>query len=647
MQTRRIISCLLAVCFLLAFTVVGFAAEGDEGEPLEGPTEIVGGVKVDSNLKDVWFSVKNISGKSIISRGLEVADGGVVWTLVTGENGTVTTQNDIFPEGKYQISCVYAPSGYMVEGTLEFEVTENAQIVEAGRLEAVESTLSSSEAALEAYLATINSIAAVEGDTNAPSSGILIDAGTENAGIEFTITSQQAVEVYRITYGIGATLAELKVNNDGIAESGLILPEGEYLITATNAPEGSSFGDDEVKVLLNSGINKIDFAVFDLTADEDLNPPDVAPTPTPSTSVTPSESPAPAPVPSSGNGGSGQGNSNSGDPLVTPAPSGNPLVTPAPLPSSDSNANINLELNTNNLTINPSSVVSFNIKYTNFEAGKDYTITASLINKETGNVVKISNSDLTVSQTFTAKDPNGTVAMNLTFSTVTFVTGTYTLNVDVSQGNSKVASFLGTQNNLAINYTAPELSSVLVTSTQGSYLSPEANQSMVDSVSFRNLTPELTYTLKGVVMDVASKSPLVINGSQVTSEVSFVPHEAQGTVEMKFNLDGSTVAGKSLSVYETLLLDGVSVATLNGADTNQTVVVQTMGNTNIDTIDKSDSIDKNDKIDKSDAVKTGDTTNIWLLVGLMAVAIIVIVVVVIKKKRDLSLDTGTDDDIDD
>lgn len=84
----------------------------------------------------------------------------------------------------------------------------------------------------------------------------------------------------------------------------------------------------------------------------------------------------------------------------------------------------------------------------------------------------------------------------------------------------------------------------------------EADQSVtiVDTVSCWNLTVGREYVLKGVLMDQATGEPLLIDGKMVTSEVKFKPATANGSVDVTFTFDGSSLDGKSLVVFEELYL---------------------------------------------------------------------------------------------
>ena len=93
-------------------------------------------------------------------------------------------------------------------------------------------------------------------------------------------------------------------------------------------------------------------------------------------------------------------------------------------------------------------------------------------------------------------------------------------------------------------------------------------------VAYSGLTPSETYKVSGILMDKATGEPLLVgeDQAQVTAEVEFTPESADGTVELTYTLDASTLAGTTIVVFETLYQDDVEIAAhADINDENQTV----------------------------------------------------------------------------
>ncbi len=103
--------------------------------------------------------------------------------------------------------------------------------------------------------------------------------------------------------------------------------------------------------------------------------------------------------------------------------------------------------------------------------------------------------------------------------------------------------------------SSPAIRTTAIDSETNDHIS-EADQSVtiVDTVNYWNLTAGKEYVLKGVLMDQATGEPLRIDGKMVASEVKFKSATANGSVDVTFTFDGSSLDGKSLVVFEELYL---------------------------------------------------------------------------------------------
>lgn len=76
---------------------------------------------------------------------------------------------------------------------------------------------------------------------------------------------------------------------------------------------------------------------------------------------------------------------------------------------------------------------------------------------------------------------------------------------------------------------------------------------IVDEVSYINLTPGTKYTMTGTLMDKKTNAPLTDEaGNTFTKSVEFIPEETDGYVSVEFEVPGSVLVGKSTVVFESL-----------------------------------------------------------------------------------------------
>ena len=99
---------------------------------------------------------------------------------------------------------------------------------------------------------------------------------------------------------------------------------------------------------------------------------------------------------------------------------------------------------------------------------------------------------------------------------------------------------------------------------------------LTDIVSYQHLIPGQEYTISGVLMDKATGEAFLVDGEEITSEVTFVPEEANGQVEAEFTFDASGITvDTDLVVFESLYKDGVELAVhADIEDEGQTVTVK-------------------------------------------------------------------------
>lgn len=121
----------------------------------------------------------------------------------------------------------------------------------------------------------------------------------------------------------------------------------------------------------------------------------------------------------------------------------------------------------------------------------------------------------------------------------------------------KVIDSLTVHNTLLI----PELHTTARDTSTGTNTGIAQNDScIIDTIEYYNLIPGESYTIQGILMDQETEAEAFIHGQPVTSDISFIPENTNGTVEIPFFLDSTSLAGKDVVLYETLYRDNEIVA---------------------------------------------------------------------------------------
>ena len=146
----------------------------------------------------------------------------------------------------------------------------------------------------------------------------------------------------------------------------------------------------------------------------------------------------------------------------------------------------------------------------------------------------------------------------------------------------------------------------------------EGDITIEDTVSYKHLIPGKAYTIRGILMDKATGKAFLIDGKELTSEVTFTPKESCGEVTVRFTFDGSKITKQTdLVVFETLYYDGMELAAhADIKDDDQTVTLIPP---------------------KPDIPQTGDNSNLGFWIGLGSVAlggVIACIIMYCKRKKD-------------
>ena len=120
-------------------------------------------------------------------------------------------------------------------------------------------------------------------------------------------------------------------------------------------------------------------------------------------------------------------------------------------------------------------------------------------------------------------------------------------NITISRNNTTI--YLGTIDDQFEG--VPEIATTATVDGEHT-AEPRGEITLVDTVTYQNLKVGQTYKLSGILMDKATGEPLLVNEQQIVSELEFTPTSPEGTVELTYTFDASTLAGKSVVVFEDL-----------------------------------------------------------------------------------------------
>ena len=243
------------------------------------------------------------------------------------------------------------------------------------------------------------------------------------------------------------------------------------------------------------------------------------------------------------------------------------------------------------------------------------------MDQETGKEFLVNGEPVTSEVVFTPSEPDGSVEMTFTFDGSALTGKTLVVFEDVYYKEKTVASHAEIESDPQSIYY-PEIGTQAKDGEDGDQeAKADKKVTIIDTVSYKNLTPGLTYQVSGVLMDKSTGAELLINGETVTGQKEFVPESAEGTVDVTFTFNAEGLSGKEVVVFEKLylMLDGKAIPVTSHEDlSDQGQTVKLVEEETPKTPETPETPDT----PTTNPPQTGDTTSpvLWIAIALLSVA---------------------------
>lgn len=441
-----------------------------------------------ATLEGVVFTVTSLNDHPVIVEGKTYTKNQVVLTLTTDSKGTASTKKDALPFGHYRIDETKAPEGYLNEGKLSSEF----DIVKNGEIV----DLTSEDKAI------LNQV--IRGDLEL----IKVADGEQKrlSDIPFSITSVTTGESHTIVTdknGYASTLAKWNKHTHN-TNQGKTSEDGIWFGTAKpDDSKGALIYDtytvEEQRCKANEGM---DLLKFEVTIYKD--------------SVTVD--------------------------LGTLTDDQIEIGTTA------------LDKETGTHMSKPEKEVTLidTVEYSGLKKGQKYKVTGTLMDAETGEAILIEEKPVTSETEFTAKKSSGKVEMAFTFDATSLEGKTTVIFEELYQDGQKLAVHADLKDtDQQISF--PEIGTKAKDSdTEENIASADEKVRLTDTIFFKGLVPNLEYVATGRLMDVETEEPLLDGEKPITAQTTFTPKESEGTVDVVFTFDGSSLKGKNTVIYESI-----------------------------------------------------------------------------------------------
>ena len=211
------------------------------------------------------------------------------------------------------------------------------------------------------------------------------------------------------------------------------------------------------------------------------------------------------------------------------------------------------------------------VKYTNLIVGKEYEVSGRLMDKETG---KELSPAVTATTKFTATQSNGSIDIKFTLDASRLAGKRIVAFEKVSQGGKVVASHEDINDEdqtVKVKSPNPSIGTTLKDDKGAKEVEPK-QITLVDTVKYTNLIVGKEYEVSGRLMDKETGKELE---PAVTATTKFTATQSNGSIDIKFTLDASKLAGKKVVAFEKFSESGKVVASHEDInDEGQTVVVK-------------------------------------------------------------------------
>lgn len=220
------------------------------------------------------------------------------------------------------------------------------------------------------------------------------------------------------------------------------------------------------------------------------------------------------------------------------------------------------------------------VNYTNLEVGKTYTVTGTLMSRKTGKAITKKDKSgksvpITSTVTFEAEKKNGTIDLEFMVDATDLAGDTVVCFERVYWNKIQVASHTDI-NDESQSVHIVSIGTTALDSSTKEHITKNGKTVIVDTVKYEGLIPNTEYVISGKLMDKAtgkslkkgtkaSKIKTLVNkvsgkSNEYISEIKFTPTTADGSVDIKFEVDTSDLSGKTLVCYEAVYENNKKIA---------------------------------------------------------------------------------------
>lgn len=247
------------------------------------------------------------------------------------------------------------------------------------------------------------------------------------------------------------------------------------------------------------------------------------------------------------------------------------------------------------------------VSYKNLAMGREYTVTGTLMDSDTGEpLTDADGKAVTSSTTFEPEDNEGKVKVTFSVDTSTLSNRKLVVFEKIEADGNVIASHEDlTDEGQTVEVIPPEIKTSAADGADGDKeVTADGKATIVDTVKYTGLVPGTEYELQGTLMDAETGETLKgTDGKEITASAKFTPQAQDGTQDVTFTFDASKLGGAKTVVFEKLFVDGTLIGSHEDTnDQDQTVEISPSLKTTAATIQGSKVVKPEDEVAIVDTV---------------------------------------------
>ena len=196
------------------------------------------------------------------------------------------------------------------------------------------------------------------------------------------------------------------------------------------------------------------------------------------------------------------------------------------------------------------------VAYEGLKAGEEYELSATLVDKATGEpVADASGKSVGAKAEFAPALSTGSQDVEISFDASLLGGRDLVVFESLRKDGAEVASHADLSDEGQTVHVAVEVGTQAADAADGDQVIEADKAKVVDTVAYKGLVPGETYIAVGTLMDKGTGEPFLDkDGNEVTARTPFEPEAPSGTVEVTFEFDTEGLAeGDELVVFEKVL----------------------------------------------------------------------------------------------